>query len=58
MKRFGLILAAVVVFAMAGEARGVNKGFVDYEIKTIKTLGYENTINGKHVDGDVDVLGM
>ena len=36
----------------------VNKGFVDYEIETIKTLGYENTINGKHVDGDVDVLGM
>lgn len=58
MKRFVLILAAVVVFAMAGEARGVNKGFVDYEIETIKTLGYENTINGKHVDGDVDVLGM
>ena len=36
----------------------VNKGFVDYEIETIKTLGYENTINGKHVDGDVDVLGV
>ena len=36
----------------------INKGFVDYEIETIKTLGYENTINGKHVDGDVDVLGM
>lgn len=36
----------------------VNKGFVDYEIETIKTLGYENAINGKHVDGDVDVLGM
>lgn len=34
------------------------KGYVDYEIKTIKTLGYENTINGKHVDGDVDVLGL
>ena len=35
-----------------------NKGYVDFEIETIKTLGYENTINGKHVDGDVDVLGM
>lgn len=35
-----------------------NKGYVDYEIETIKTLGYENTINGKHVDGDVDVLGL
>lgn len=35
-----------------------NKGYVDFEIETIKTLGYENTINGKHVDGDVDVLGL
>lgn len=35
-----------------------NKGYVDYEVETIKTLGYENTINGKHVDGDVDVLGL
>lgn len=35
-----------------------NKGYVDFEVETIKTLGYENTINGKHVDGDVDVLGM
>lgn len=36
----------------------INKGFVDYEIETIKTLGYDNEINGKHVDGDVDVLGL
>ena len=35
-----------------------NEGYVDFEIETIKTLGYENTINGKHVDGDVDVLGL
>lgn len=31
---------------------------MDIEVKTVKTLGYENTINGKHVDGDVDVLGL
>ena len=43
-----------VVFRLMGK----NKGYVDYEIETIKTLGYENTINGKHVDGDVDVLGL
>ena len=36
----------------------INKGFVDYEIETIKTLGYDNEINGMHVDGDVDVLGL
>lgn len=36
----------------------INKGFVDYEIETIKTLGYDNAINGMHVDGDVDVLGL
>ena len=38
--------------------RDVNEGNIDYEVETIKTLGYENTINGKHVDGDVDVLGL
>ena len=31
---------------------------LDIEVKTIKTLGYEDTINNKHVDGDVDVLSM
>ena len=31
---------------------------LDIEVKTIKTLGYEDTINNRHVDGDVDVLGM
>ena len=36
----------------------INKGYVDYEIETIKTLGYDNEINGMHVDGDVDVLGL
>ena len=36
----------------------INKGYVDYEIETIKTLGYDNAINGRHIDGDVDVLGL
>ena len=31
---------------------------LDIEVKTIKTLGYEDTINNRHVDGDVDVLSM
>lgn len=31
---------------------------LDFEVKTLKTLGYEDAINGKHVDGDVDVLGL
>ena len=31
---------------------------LDIEVKTIKTLGYEDKINNRHVDGDVDVLGM
>ena len=30
----------------------------DIEVKTVKTLGYDDAINIKHVDGDVDVLGM
>ena len=30
----------------------------DIEIKTVKTLGYDDAINGKHIDGDVDVLGL
>ena len=31
---------------------------LDIEVQTIKTLGYEDTINNRHVDGDVDVLSM
>ena len=31
---------------------------LDIEVKTIKTLGYEDTINNRHVDGDVDMRGM
>ena len=31
---------------------------LDIEVKTIKTLGYEDTINNRHVYGDVDVLSM
>ena len=31
---------------------------LDIEVKTIKTLGYEDTINNKHVCGDVDMRGM
>ena len=30
----------------------------DIEVKTVKTLGYDDAINIKHVDGDVDVLGL
>ena len=31
---------------------------LDIEVKTIKTLGYEDTITNRHFDGDVDVLSM
>ena len=31
---------------------------LDVEIKTIKTLGYYDTITNRHFDGDVDVLSM
>ena len=31
---------------------------LDIEVKTIKTLGYEDKINNRHVDGDVDIRGM
>ena len=31
---------------------------LDIEVKTIKTLGYYDTITNRHFDGDVDVLGM
>lgn len=31
---------------------------LDIEIKTIKTLGYYDTITNRHFDGDVDVLSM
>ena len=31
---------------------------LDIEVKTIKTLGYEDKINNRHVDGDVDMRGM
>ena len=30
---------------------------LDYEIRTIKTLGYEDK-NGRHWDGDIDVIGV
>ena len=33
-------------------------GILDIEVKTIKTLGYEDTITNRHFDGDVDVLSM
>lgn len=33
-------------------------GFIDIEIKTIKTLGYDDLMTGRHFDGDVDVLGL
>lgn len=42
-----------IVFRLTGD-----KGeLLDYEIKTIKTLGYDDK-NGKHWDGDIDVIGM
>ena len=31
---------------------------LDIEVKTIKTLGYYDTITNRHFDGDVDVLSM
>ena len=31
---------------------------LDIEVKTIKTLGYEDKINNRHVRGDVDMRGM
>ena len=31
---------------------------LDIEVKTIKTLGYYDSITNRHVDGDVDVLSM
>ena len=31
---------------------------LDIEVKTIKTLGYYDTITNRHFDGDVDVLRM
>ena len=31
---------------------------LDIEIKTIKTLGYYDSITNRHFDGDVDVLSM
>lgn len=31
---------------------------LDVEVKTIKTLGYYDTITNRHFDGDVDVLSM
>ena len=31
---------------------------LDIEVKTIKTLGYYDTITNRHVDGDVDMRGM
>lgn len=37
--------------------KGVEKYNIDTEIMTIKTLGYEDK-NGKHWDGDIDVIGM
>lgn len=30
---------------------------LDYEIRTIKTLGYDDK-NGRHWDGDIDVIGV
>lgn len=36
---------------------GVEKYNIDTEIMTIKTLGYEDK-NGKHWDGDIDVIGV
>ena len=30
---------------------------LDYEIRTIKTLGYDDK-NGRHSDGDIDVIGV
>lgn len=33
-------------------------GYIDIEIKTIKTLGYDDLMTGRHFDGDVDVLGL
>ena len=30
---------------------------IDTEIMTIKTLGYEDK-NGRHWDGDIDVIGV
>ena len=31
---------------------------LDIEVKTIKTLGYYDTITNRHFDGDLDVLSM
>ena len=31
---------------------------LDIEVKTIKTLGYYDTITNRHFDGDMDVLSM
>ena len=36
---------------------GVEKYYIDTEIRTIKTLGYEDK-NGRHWDGDIDVIGV
>ena len=43
--------------SMVIRLKGVDKYFIDTEIRTIKTLGYEDK-NGRHWDGDIDVIGV
>lgn len=46
-------MSGSVIFRYSGK----NGEILDYKIGTVKTLGFEDK-NGRHHDGDVDVIGM